>query len=168
MIVRPLVALGLVLAVSSAALAAGVATDIIPLPLNPVIPAEKRACKEKTPSGLGFTVLKPAAGRKPAQTDLVLINYIGYLSQTGAVFDQAAPAPMPVAGVIPGFSEGLKMMPIGGIYRFCLPAALGYGAKEAGSIPANSDLVFQVELIDAKTEAEVEAMRRQQQGGAAQ
>ena len=71
---------------------------------------------------------------------------------------------MPVAGVIPGFSEGLKMMPLGATYRFCIPAALGYGAKPAGQIPANSDLVFQVELLDAKTEAEVEAMRRQ--GGA--
>ena len=68
--------------------------------------------------------------------------------------------PFPANGVIPGFSEGLQMMKRGGIARFCIPAALGYGAQASGPIPANSDLVFQVELIDFKTAAEVEAMRK--------
>jgi FKBP-type peptidyl-prolyl cis-trans isomerase FkpA len=55
------------------------------------------------------------------------------------------------------------MMPRGSIYRFCVPAALGYGANGAGdAIPANSDLVFQIELIDSKTAAEVAAMRKAQ------
>lgn len=164
MIVRPLAVAALVALAATAAVAAGVATDIIPLPLNPVIAADKRACAQAAPSGLGYTVLKPGTGRKPTDADIVLIDYIGYLRADGQVFDQSVQAPMPVAGVIPGFSEGLKMMPLGATYRFCIPAALGYGAKPAGQIPANSDLVFQVELLDAKTEAEVEAMRPQ--GGA--
>jgi len=91
----------------------------------------------------------------------VLVNYIGYLATTGQVFDQAMTAPMQVSGVIPGFGEGLQQIPRGGIWRLCVPAALGYGAKETGPIPANSDLVFQVELLDSRTEAEVAAMRRQ-------
>jgi FKBP-type peptidyl-prolyl cis-trans isomerase FkpA len=48
----------------------------------------------------------------------------------------------------------------GSIWRFCVPAALGYGAKGAGdAIPANADLVFQAELVDFKTAAEIEKMR---------
>ncbi|MBB6504534.1 hypothetical protein F4693_001507 [Sphingomonas endophytica] len=49
-----------------------------------------------------------------------------------------------------------------GVARFCIPAALGYGARASGPIPANADLVFQVELLDFKTKAEVENMNRAQ------
>jgi len=134
--------------------------DIIPLPLNPILPASQRVCGTKTASGVSFTMLRPATGPVPAEEDYVLVNYIGYLAATGAVFDQGMHATFPVAGVIPGFSQGLQMVPKGGIARFCIPAAMGYGAQAAGPIPANSDLVFQVELIDYKTGAEIETMRK--------
>jgi FKBP-type peptidyl-prolyl cis-trans isomerase FkpA len=52
------------------------------------------------------------------------------------------------------------MLAKGGIARFCIPAAMGYGAQDAGAIPPNSDLVFQVEMVDFKSAAEVEAMRK--------
>lgn len=135
-------------------------TDIIPLPLNPVLPAGQRLCAAKAPSGLGYTMLRPAAGAKPAKEDYVLVNYIGYLAATGAVFDQGMGSAFPVSGVIPGFSEGLQMMAKTGVARFCIPAAMGYGAQESGPIPANSDLVFQVELVDYKTAADVAEMRK--------
>lgn len=134
--------------------------DIIPVPLNPVLPVGQRICGAKTANGLGYTMLRPAPGPKPAEADYVLVNYIGYLAATGAVFDQGTRATFPVNGVIPGFSQGLQMVPKGGVARFCIPAAMGYGAQEAGPIPANSDLVFQVELVDYKTAAEIEAMRK--------
>ena len=86
---------------------------------------------------------------------------------TGAVFDQGMQAAFPVGGVIPGFSEGLQMMAKTGIARFCVPAALGYGAQGTGPIPANADLVFQVELVDYKTAADIEAMRKAQQAAPA-
>jgi len=140
------------------------ASQIIDLPLNPVVGAGQRSCGSKTASGLGYSVLKAAAAGQPAarpgQTDVVLINYIGYLSATGAVFDQAMATPMPVGEVISGFSEGLRLMPKGSIYRICIPAALGYGAEAQGPIPANSDLAFQIELLDFKSAAEIEAMRK--------
>jgi len=134
----------------------------IPLPLNPIVGAEQRLCTTKAASGLGSIILKPAEGAKPAKADFALVNYIGYLAATGTVFDQAMQAAFPVEGVIPGFSEGLQMMAKGSTWRFCVPAALGYGAEVSGPIPANSDLVFQVELVDFKTSAEVEAIRAAQ------
>src|SRR5262245_2298482 len=67
-------------------------TDIIPLPLNPVLPAGQRLCAAKTASGLGYTMLRPATGARPAAADVVLVNYIGYLAATGAVFDQGTQA----------------------------------------------------------------------------
>ena len=145
----------------------GATTDIIALPLSPVLPAGQRVCAAKAPSGLGYTMLRPATGATPAGSDIVLINYIGYLAATGAVFDQGMQSPLPVNGVIPGFSQGLQMMAKTGIARFCIPAAMGYGAQGSGPIPANSDLVFQVELVDYKTAAEVEAMRKAQAADAA-
>ena len=135
---------------------------IIPLPLNPVIPADQRQCAARTPAGLGYTVLRAAEGPKPSADATVLVNYIGYLAATGAVFDQSMQSPMPVGEVIPGFSQGLQMIGRGGILRLCIPAALGYGAQASGPIPANSDLVFQVELLDFKTAAEIDEMRRAQ------
>lgn len=131
---------------------------IIALPLNPVVPAGQRLCSTTAPSGLGSTMLRAGAGAKPGTGDVVLVNYIGYLAATGAVFDQGMRSPLPVNGVIPGFSQGLQMMARSGVARFCIPAALGYGARASGPIPANSDLVFQVELVDFKTAAEVESM----------
>lgn len=135
-------------------------SGIIPLPLNPIVPAAQRTCAARTPSGLGYTMLRAADGPKPTADATVLVNYIGYLSATGAVFDQAMQTPMPVGEVIPGFSQGLQMVGRGGIIRLCVPAALGYGAQASGAIPANADLVFQVELLDFKTPAEIAEMRK--------
>lgn len=137
-------------------------TSIIPLPLNPVVPAAQRLCTARTPSGLGYTMLRPASGAEPGESDVVLVNYVGYFATTGAVFDQGMRSALTVNGVIPGFSQGLQMMARSGIARFCIPAAMGYGAQASGPIPANSDLVFQVELVDYKTAAEVEEMRKAQ------
>jgi len=136
-------------------------TAIIALPLNPTLPAGQRLCTSKAADGPGYVMLRPGSGAMPGEADYVLVNYIGYLAATGVVFDQGMQSTFPVNGVIPGFSKGLQMLAKGGIARFCIPAAMGYGARETGTIPANSELVFQVELVDFKTAAEVEAMRKE-------
>jgi len=147
--------------------AATAAPGIIKLPLQPMVPADLRACSAKTASGLGYTALRDGTGPKPGKTDFVLISYIGYLASTGQVFDQNQQTPLSLDNVIPGFTEGLQLMPRGSVWRLCVPAALGYGASGAGdAIPANADLVFQIELVDSKSAAEVEAMRKAQQGAA--
>ena len=136
-------------------------TSIVPLPLMPIVPATQRSCTARTASGLGYTILRPGAGAKPGADATVLVNYVGYLAATGAVFDQNMQTPMPVGEVIPGFSQGLQLLSKGGIVRLCIPAPLGYGAQASGPIPANSDLVFQVELLDFKSAAEMADMAKQ-------
>lgn len=123
-----------------------------------------------TPSGLKYKVLaKGKAGPHPTDSDVALVNYTGKLTD-GSVFDQSRqPTPMPVAGVVPGFSEALKLMPKGAKYRFWIPPQLGYGAAGAGPIPANATLVFDVELIDflpAEVLHRMQAQQSMMRGGA--
>ncbi|TCM19452.1 FKBP-type peptidyl-prolyl cis-trans isomerase FkpA [Novosphingobium sp. PhB165] len=112
--------------------------------------------------------LTAGEGAKPSAEDYVLVAYKGMLKD-GTVFDQSDATPMAVADVVPGFAQGLVQMQRGGSYRLTIPAALGYGAEGSGPIPPNSDLVFEVQLIDWKTHAEFEqmmaAVQAQQQAG---
>ena len=125
---------------------------------------------ETLPSGLRFQTVKAGNGSKPTDTDITLIKYKGTLTD-GTVFDERPQAPMPVKGVIPGFSEALKMMQPGGSYRMCIPPALGYGDKtQPGSpIPANATLRFEVDLMQFMPLAEFEeGMRKMQEQQAKQ
>ncbi|MEY4159762.1 MAG: hypothetical protein RLZZ136_383 [Pseudomonadota bacterium] len=164
---RFLGAAALLAVISAATYAAVAGVSILPVPLNPVVPEGQRQCTAKTTSGLGYTILRPSSAAKPSASDVVLVNYIGYLASNGDVFDQGTQSPLPVAGVIPGFSEGLQLAAKGSVVRLCIPAVLGYGAKGAGPIPANAALVFQIEVLDFKSQAEVDAMQSAQQNGEA-
>jgi FKBP-type peptidyl-prolyl cis-trans isomerase FkpA len=76
---------------------------------------------------------------------------------------------MPIKGVVPGFSEALKLMSKGAKYHVWIPAKLGYGEKGAGPIPANATLAFDIEMIDFLPQAVIEQYQRQMQqmnGGA--
>lgn len=121
----------------------------------------------KTPT-IDFTVVKEGTGASPTDADVALIKYRGTLSD-GTVFDQQEQAPMPVASVVPGFSQALKRMKKGGSYKIVIPPELGYGkdAKRDQSgkvvLPANSTLNFDVELLDFRSQAEIEAMQQMMQ-----
>lgn len=116
---------------------------------------------QETPSGLQYKVLKPGTGPRPTDSDIALITYEGKLTN-GTTFDKSQqPTPMPIAQVVPGFSEALKLMQRGGKYRLWIKPSLGYGDKAAGPIPANSVLVFDVDLLDFKSEAEIRAIQAQ-------
>ena len=105
------------------------------------------SCAVKTPEGLSYTVIKPGKGERPIAVSNVTVNYKGMLTADGSEFDSGQGAQFPVGGVIPGFAQGLQLMQPGGSYRLCIPAALGYGAAGTGPIPANADLVFEVDLL---------------------
>lgn len=103
-----------------------------------------------TASGLQYQVEKQGNGPKPKASDTVQVNYEGSLLD-GTVFDSSykrgTPATFPLAGVIPGWSEALQLMPVGSKYTFWIPAKLAYGDHGAGPIGPNSTLKFQVELL---------------------
>ncbi|MGE3691298.1 MAG: FKBP-type peptidyl-prolyl cis-trans isomerase [Novosphingobium sp.] len=107
------------------------------------------------------TLIK-GSGESPTIDDIALIGYKGTLPD-GKVFDQQEQAAMPLQGVIPGFTKALLQMQRGGKYRIFIPAELGYGDKEAGQIPPNTDLTFEVDLIDFKSRAEIEEQQRMMQ-----
>ena len=106
------------------------------------------------PSGLQFEVLKPGAGRKPAATDRVEIIYRGTLLD-GTEFDssegQAASFPLKGAGILPGWSEALQLMPVGSKWKIFLPPTLAYGPRGAGrGVGPNETGIFELELLSIK------------------
>ena len=125
-------------------------------------PGAKGSDVARLPSGLFFRTVKAGAGGRPTESDVTLVDYRGTL-RDGKVFDANQRTPLPVKGMIPGFSEALKMMQPGGEYRFCIPPQIGYGARTTGPIPANSTLMFDVTLLDFRSEAEIQAMQAQMQ-----
>lgn len=119
----------------------------IALPLKLLIPERQRLCDTATPTGLRIKQLRPGKGAAPTDADRVKVHYIGYLAKDGEVFDQGRDVTFAVTRVIPGFSDGLKLMAPGSIYRLCVPYTLGYGEEGSAPIPPAADLVFQVELV---------------------
>lgn len=128
--------------------------------------------------GVEIETVKAGTGASPTKSDVALINYVGRLAN-GKEFDRGEKAVLPLETVIPGFSEGLAKMQKGGKYVLEIPSEKAYGAEEKRNpqtgevvIPANSDLVFEIELIDYKSAAELEQQRmmleqmQKMQGGA--
>lgn len=111
------------------------------------------------PVSVKVETLRAGTGPSPTIEDIVLINYKGTLPD-GKVFDQQESAVLPLAEVVPGFTKALQQMQKGGKYKVHIPSSLGYGDKQAGPIPPNTDLDFDIELIDFRNRAEIE---RQQQ-----
>ena len=112
-----------------------------------------------TESGLQYKVLEAAEGDKPTVSSTVQVHYEGRLI-SGEVFDSSmargAPAEFALNRVIPGWIEGLQLMPEGAKYEFYIPADLAYGANGSASIGPNEALIFVVDLLQADFSADSE------------
>lgn len=122
---------------------------------------------QKTASGLYYVVTQPGPGPKPVRSDNVKVHYTGKLLD-GKVFDSSLNNPrnpqnkpidfqVGIGMVIPGWDEGLQLIPKGSKATFIIPSGLAYGAQGSPPvIPANSVLVFDVELLDVTKGAPVQ------------
>lgn len=118
------------------------------------------------PQGVSVEELTAGTGPSPSAEDVIFVRYTGKL-EDGTVFDQSQDIPLPIEGIfpegtplplegmIPGFTEAALQMEKGGKYRVEIPADKAYGAAGSANpqtgeqvIPPNSDLIFEVELID--------------------
>jgi FKBP-type peptidyl-prolyl cis-trans isomerase len=108
------------------------------------------------PSGLMFIDTQEGTGTSPTMQQSVTVHYTGKLASDGKVFDSSVqrgqPATFPMGGVIKGFSEGILTMKPGGKRTVLIPAAMAYGASPppGSGIPANADLIFEIELISVR------------------
>jgi FKBP-type peptidyl-prolyl cis-trans isomerase FkpA len=105
-----------------------------------------------TESGLQYEIINETEGAKPEAGDTVRVNYEGTLTD-GTVFDSSfergEPVEFPLGQVISGWTEGIQLMSPGSRYKFYISPELGYGDQPVGGIiPANSVLIFDVELLD--------------------
>ncbi len=114
----------------------------------------KREGVKTTASGLQYEIVTKAEGAQPKATDVVSVHYEGRLTD-GKVFDSSiqrgSPIDLPVSGVIPGWVEALQLMHVGEKAKLYIPSELAYGAQSPSpAIPANSVLVFDLELLSIK------------------
>ena len=154
-------------------------TEITRVPLQPIAKGALGklwlgvAAAALAAGGIAWAALPPAvdvdtliagSGDSPTRDDVALINYVGTLPD-GKEFDKGKNAVLPLAEVVPGFAKALVQMQRGGKYKVVIPSELAYGDRAVGEIPANTDLHFEIELLDFKSRAEIEqqqAMMQQQ------
>jgi FKBP-type peptidyl-prolyl cis-trans isomerase len=104
-------------------------------------------------SEVQYLVITNGTGPIPVATDMVKVNYRGTLLD-GTEFDSSykrgQPASFPVGGVIRGWTEALKNMPVGSSWKLFIPGELAYGEQGNRGIPPNSTLIFEVELLSTQ------------------
>ena len=119
---------------------------------EPTYPAPEAFTVAEKASALQTTDLEKGTGATAKAGDCLVMKYYGTLTN-GTMFDENYTKPTAFAftlgggQVITGWDKGLVGMKVGGTRRLVIPASQGYGSQSAGSIPANSDLVFEVKLL---------------------
>ena len=101
---------------------------------------------QKTDSGLYYSIFKEGDGKRPNADSNITIDYFGYFTDDEA-FDQNQNFEINLAEVITGWTEGIQLFKEGGEGILLIPAHLGYGIEDNGSIPGGSVLIFDIQLI---------------------
>lgn len=102
-------------------------------------------------SGLYYVIDKEGDGKHPDMNSQVTVVYKGYLAD-GTVFDQSDSKGVSFGlnQVIEGWQQGIPLFKEGGKGMLLIPSALGYGSSDRPGIPANSVLIFEIELLEVK------------------
>lgn len=95
--------------------------------------------------GFFYTIDAPGSGAKPTACSGVVVNYVGKLTN-GTTFDSGNNVSFSLGGLITGWQEGIPLIAPGGSITLYLPPSLAYGSRATGSIPANSNLIFKIDL----------------------
>jgi FKBP-type peptidyl-prolyl cis-trans isomerase FkpA len=111
------------------------------------------------PQAVHVETLTEGSGASPTREDVALINYKGTLPD-GKVFDEGKQAIFPLGEVVPGFTKALEQMQRGGKYKVEIPSELAYGDRQMGEIPPNTDLTFEIELLDFISQADFQQQQR--------
>jgi FKBP-type peptidyl-prolyl cis-trans isomerase FkpA len=104
----------------------------------------------KHESGMYYIIDVEGGGHSPNSSSVIEVKYKGYLTN-GTVFDETegnSSTEMGLSSLISGWRIGVPLLKKGGKGTFFIPSALGYGTNATGNIPANSVLIFEIELID--------------------
>jgi FKBP-type peptidyl-prolyl cis-trans isomerase FklB len=106
------------------------------------------------PSGLQYKILKAGDGKTPTAFDTVECNYRGTLldgTEFDSSYSRGEPAKLTLTAIIPGWREGLKLMPVGSKWQLFVPPELAYGERGNGrGVPPNATLIFEMELLAIK------------------
>ncbi|EPE37998.1 FKBP-type peptidyl-prolyl cis-trans isomerase fkpA [Candidatus Photodesmus katoptron] len=111
---------------------------------------EKESNVIKTDSGLLYQIIRQSEGQKPKEDDTVQVHYKGTLvdgSQFDSSYERGEPATFSLKHVIQGWIEGVQLMSVGSKFKFVIPSELAYGLHDTPTIPANSTLIFEIELL---------------------
>ena len=104
----------------------------------------------KTTSGLYYIIEQQGTGMQVSSNNTVYMKYKAYLLN-GTVFDESkVGTTLTIPNTIKGWQEGIPKFKVGGKGKLFIPSKLGYGTEATGSIPANSVLIFDVEVIEIK------------------
>jgi thimet oligopeptidase len=118
---------------------------------------------EQSATGLEWWVIEEGKGDSPQPTSMVKVHYTGWL-EDGTKFDSSVdrgtPSTFTLNQVIRGWTEGLCLMSVGEKRKFRIPANLAYGSRGRPSIPPDSTLIFDVELLDIIDYAKVPPMEQ--------
>jgi FKBP-type peptidyl-prolyl cis-trans isomerase len=101
------------------------------------------------PSGLRYVITTQGPGTTPTLTNSIKVKYKGTLLSNGQIFDQANSAVVfKLSSLITGWKIGFQLLPAGSKATLYIPSGLAYGTGSVGSIPPNSNLIFEVELFE--------------------
>lgn len=109
---------------------------------------ENNLTVQEGPEGLRYIIEEPGTADRPTVNSRVTVNYVGRLTDD-RIFDETTGSPISfqLGNLIRGWQLGIPLVGTGGRIKLLLPPSLGYGNRPVGSIPANSNLIFDIELV---------------------